>query len=130
MPNSFPTITALQESLSLTLANLLTSIFVFIPKFVAALLIFAIGITIARWVKKIIVKSLEKLRLSNQVEKTPLQSFLNNADVTVKIEVVVATIVYWIIVLVVLQASISILGLTAVSAILDRILFYIPNIFS
>src|SRR5260370_4942033 len=35
---------SLQESLSLTLANLLTSVFAFFPKFLAALVIFVFGI--------------------------------------------------------------------------------------
>src|SRR5258708_2974202 len=130
MNPSLPTIQALQESLSLTVANLLTSIFAFFPKFLAALIIFVFGITIARWVKGLVVKSLEKLRLSSEVEKTPIQSFLKNADVTTKIEVIVANVVYWIIILVVLQTSITLLGLSAVSDILNRILLYIPNIFS
>ncbi len=130
MQNSLPTINALQESLSLTLANLLTSIFAFFPKFLAALLIFVFGITIARWVKRLIINSLEKMRLGAEVEKTPIHSFLKNADVTTKIEVIIANIVYWILILIVLQTSITLLGLSAVSDILNRILLYIPNIFS
>ena len=130
MNPSLPTLEALQVSLSLTLANLFTSILAFFPKFLAALVIFIFGITIARWVKGLVVKSLEKLRLSSEVEKTPIQSFLKNADVTTKIEVIVANVVYWIIILVVLQTSITLLGLSAVSDILNRILLYIPNIFS
>src|SRR5437660_770409 len=122
MQNSFPTLSAFQESLSLTLANLLTSILVFLPRFLAAILIFIIGITIARWVKNIIVRSLEKLRVSAEMEKTPIQSFLKNAEVTMKIEVILANVIYWLIILIILQTSISILGLTAVSTILDRIL--------
>lgn len=130
MNPTFPTVQALQDSLSLTVANLLTSIFAFFPKFLAALIIFIFGITVARWVKNLIIRSLEKLRLSNELERTPIHAFLKNADVTTKIEVIVANVVYWIIILVVLQTSITLLGLSAVSDILNRILLYIPNIFS
>ncbi len=130
MQNSLPSFTALQASLSLTLANLLTSVLIFLPRILGALLIFLIGITIARWVKTLIVKSLEKLRLSNELEKTPVHSFLKNAEVTMKIEVVLANTVYWVLILVVLQTSISLLGLTAVSSLLERVLLYIPRIIS
>lgn len=130
MNPSLPTIQALQESLSLTLANLLTSIFAFFPRFLAALVIFMFGITVARWIKKLVITSLERIRLGNEVEKTPIHSFLKNADVTTKIEVIIANVIYWIIILVVLQTSITLLGLSAVSDILNRILLYIPNIFS
>lgn len=130
MNPSFPTIQAMQASLGLTIAQLLTSVLAYFPKILAALVIFIFGITVARWVKNLVIKSLERLRLSSEVEKTPIHSFLKNADVTTKIEVIVANVVYWIIILVVLQTSISLLGLSAVSDILNRILLYIPNIFS
>lgn len=128
---SFPgSLSAFQESLTLTLTNLLTSIFVFLPRFLASLIILVIGIALSRWVKKVIVSSLEKIRLSAEVEKTPIQSFLKNADVTTKIEVIIANAVYWILLLIVLQASMSVLGLAAISAVLNHILLYIPNVFS
>lgn len=130
MQNALPSITALQASLSLTLANLLTSIFSFIPKFIVALIVFGVGITIARWIKNLIVRTLEKLRLTSGLEKTPIQSFLKNADVTMKIEVILANIVYWVLILVVLQTSITLLGLTAISSLLERVLLYIPRIIS
>lgn len=130
MDTNLPTISALQASLTVTLTNLLGSIFAFFPKFLAALLIFVFGITIARFTKRLVIKSLEKIRLSAEVEKTPIQSFLKNAEVTTKIEVIIANMIYWILILLVLQTSITILGLSAVSEILRRILLYIPNIFS
>lgn len=130
MQNSLPSFTALQASLSLTLANLLTSVLIFLPRILVALIIFLVGITLSRWVKKLIVRSLEKLRLSSELEKTPIESFLKNAEVTMKIEVVLANAVYWVLILVVLQASISVLGLTAVSSLLERILLYLPRIIS
>lgn len=130
MQNALPTLDALQTSLSLTLANLLTSILIFVPRAIAALLIFGIGITISRWLKKLTIRSLEKLRLTNEVEKTPIQGFLKNADVTMRIEVILGGIVYWLLILIVLQTSISVLGLTAVSTLLERVLLYVPNIIS
>ncbi len=130
MQNALPTLDALQTSLSLTLANLLTSILIFVPRAIAALLIFGIGITLSRWLKKLTIKSLEKLRLTSEVEKTPIQGFLKNADVTMRIEVILGGIVYWLLILIVLQTSISVLGLTAVSTLLERVLLYVPNIIS
>jgi hypothetical protein len=125
-----PSLNAFQQSLTITTTNLLTSMLSFFPRILAALLIFIFGIALARWVKRIVTRSLETVRLSQGLEKTPIQAFLKNAEVTTKIEVILANIVYWLLLLVVLHTSVSILGLTAVSAILNRILFYIPNIFS
>jgi hypothetical protein len=130
MDNIFPNFNALQESLSLTLANLLSQILIFVPRVIAAVIIFGLGITLARWIKKIIVTSLEKLRISAELEKTPIQGFLKNADVTMKIEVIVGGVIYWLLLLIVLQTSISVLGLTAVSTLLEHVLLYIPNVIS
>jgi hypothetical protein len=130
MEPSVDVITSLQASLTLTFASLLSSILAFFPKVLVALLIFIIGAAVAQWVKRLTIRSLEKLRLSKGLDSTPLQSFLSNAEITTKVEVIIANIVYWILILFVLYTSISLLGLGAVSSLLGRILLYIPNVLS
>lgn len=124
------TLNNLQTTLSLTATSFLTATFSFFPRLLATFVIFVFGVAIARWVRRLVIKTLERLRLSQEVEKTPIQAFLKNAEVTAKIEVIFATIIYWLILLVVVQTCVSLLGLTAVSTILNRILFYVPNIIS
>jgi len=123
-------LTNLQDTITLTTTNVLTSLFSYLPRLLAAFLIFIFGIAIARWIRGLILRGLNQFRLSYGIEKTPIAAFLKNAEVTTKIEVILAEIVYWILLLIVLYTSISLLGLTAVADILNRILAYIPHIFS
>ncbi|PWU24312.1 hypothetical protein C5B42_00110 [Candidatus Cerribacteria bacterium 'Amazon FNV 2010 28 9'] len=119
-----------QQSLAITLTTFLSSLLSFLPRLLASLVILFVGITLSRWVKNVVVHTLEKLRGTAQAEKTPLQSFLKNAEITSKIEVLIGGVVYWILLLIVLQTSMSVLGLSVISTVLNQILLYIPNVFS
>lgn len=123
-------LTSIQDSLTLTLNTFYVSLLSFFPKVFAAVLIFIIGVALSHWIKTLVVKTLEKMRLSTSLEKTPIGAFLKNAEVTTKIEVIAASVVYWLLILLVLNASVSVLGLSAVSTVLNRILFYIPKVLS
>lgn len=114
------------SALSLTAAQ----VSLYFPKIIAALLILIIGTLIAKWGKSLVMKALEYLQLSKILKNTPIEGFLANAEVSTRIEQVVGVTVYWLIMLVVLQTAVSLLGLTSLSLILDRVLAYIPKIFS
>lgn len=118
------------NSTSSFLSQLGTQFMLYLPRIVGALLVFLVGVLIAKVVKSLVIKLLEALRLSKLVKNTPLEHFFENAETGQKIEVVVGTIIYWLVMLVVLQASVSILGLESVSNLLGKILGYLPNIVS
>jgi Na+/phosphate symporter len=54
---------------------------------------------------------------------------LINADLT-KLEVVIGGLVYWLVMLIVLHTTVSILGLEPLSQVLNTLLSYIPNVVS
>src|SRR5260221_411683 len=119
-----------QASLSLGTSYTIAQFSSFLPRLVGALLVFFIGLLVARFVKRLIIKTMEGLRVSKAVEKTPLELFLTNAEFGQKIEGVIGSIFYWLFLFVVLHTSISILGLTPLSNVMDQILNYIPHVFS
>ena len=121
---------AMQNSLALTTNSIAGSFLIFFPRLLASLLVFAVGIIVARWIRSVVVSTLDRLRLGTELAKTPLQGFLHNAEVSTKIEVIIGSIVYWLLVLVILQTSTTLLGLSAVSDLLSRILHYLPRVFS
>ncbi|HZZ98506.1 MAG TPA: hypothetical protein VFG51_01105 [Candidatus Saccharimonadia bacterium] len=118
-----------QDSVMLALTGFLTQLSVFLPRLIAALLVLILGAAIARWLKAITVRVLESLRLSRGLKDTPIESFLMHAEAG-KIEEVIGTIVYWIAMLIVVHATVSLLGLEAVSNLLAQVLGYIPNVIS
>jgi len=119
----------MQSALNETFANLFGQLGIFLPKFVAAILVLVLGTAVAKWLKSLTVKIVELLRLSKGLQDTPIEAFLKHAEVG-KIEDVCGTVVYWLSMLVVLQTSISLLGLQTVSSILDKLLGYMPNVLS
>lgn len=103
---------------------------IFVPKLVGALLLLVLGSALAKAIKKAVVSILETLRVSKVIRKTPLEHFLANAEFGQKVEEVVGSVVYWLLMLVVLQTVVATLGLVPVTQVIDRILSYIPNILS
>lgn len=123
------TILTLQDSFTVTFANMFGQVGMFLPKFVAAILVLVLGTAIAKWLKSLTVKLLELLRISKGLQDTPIEAFLKHAEVG-KIEDVVGAVVYWLSMLIVLQTSVSLLGLQAISSVLEKLLGYTPNVVS
>lgn len=123
-------VTSWQEAFLLASSDILSRLATFLPSFFGALIVFVFGLVFARWGKALTVKVLEALCLSKAVEKTGFEDFLKKAEVKVKIEEIFGVVVKWVIILVFSIAAANILGLTAVSLILNNILNYLPRVFS
>lgn len=111
-------------------ADVTTSLLSFLPNLIAAVAVFVIGWIIAGWARALTIKILDTLRLSSLLKGTGIRKFLKNAEMTTKVEEAVGAVVKWVIVLVFFIASMNILGLTAVSVVLESILGYVPNVIS
>jgi hypothetical protein len=61
---------------------------------------------------------------------TAFDKFLQKADLTAKVEVVVGELLGLLVVLVFFIASVNLLGLTTVTQVLNHILAYLPNVFA
>jgi hypothetical protein len=115
---------------SKVLAETGTQMSVYVPRIVAAFVIFLAGVAVARALRTVVVRLLSAVSLSKLTEKTPVEHFLKNADLSSKLEEIVGSVVYWLSMLVVIQTTVGVLGLAPLSQILDKILSYIPNIIS
>ncbi len=119
-----------QEAFLLASNNILTNILSYIPVFLAALIVFIIGLVVAKWAKILTVKILESLQLSTIVKKSGFEPFLKKAEIKVKLEEVLGGLVRWLVILVFFITTVNILGLTTVSLVLNNILAYIPRVVS
>jgi len=120
----------LYTSLSVLTTETLAEISVFLPRLAAAILILIIGAGVARGVKGLVVRLLEALKVSNWVKNTPVEHFFKNAEFGEKMEGVLGSIVYWVLMLVVIHSTVSVLGLSSLTHVLDRVLAYVPRIIS
>lgn len=99
-----------------------------LPQIIGALLILLIGWIIARVLKKLIIRGLKLVRFNYLTEKSGIEKFLSDGGVKVSSIDIIGTLVYWIIMLVVILATLNSLKLTAASTLFNEIMLYIPNI--
>lgn len=110
--------------------EILTDLVIFLPKLLIAFFVLILGAALARTFKKVSVKLMETLRLSTAFKKTPFEQFLNSAEIGNKVEEVIGSILYWLVMLIVIHTTVSILGLTSLSILIGRILSYLPSLLS
>ena len=119
-----------QNSLSGAAYSILISLVSYIPTLLAAVLVFVVGLVLANWFKTIVIKLLNLLRLSELLGKSGLKHFLENAEITQKVESVLGELVRYLTILIFFVASINLLGLHTVTLVLNGLLGYLPNIFA
>ncbi|MBU0576251.1 hypothetical protein KJ707_01315 [Patescibacteria group bacterium] len=120
----------LYQSLTVLKTETLIEISAFLPRLAAALLILLIGAAVAKAVKALAVKLLEAMKVANWVKNTPVEHFFKNAEFGEKMEGVLGSIVYWILMLVVIHSTVSVLGLASLTHVLERVIAYVPRIIS
>jgi hypothetical protein len=118
------------ETLVFLSNQVLTDLVIFLPKLLIAFLVLLVGAALARTFRRVIVKLMETLRLSKAFKKTPIEHFLNDSELGGKIEDVIGSVLYWLVMLVVIHSTVSILGLTSLTVLIGRILSYLPSLFS
>lgn len=100
----------------------------FLPELIGAVIIFVIGLIIAKLIKKAVVKLLRIIRFDSATEKTGVKGFLEKGNILKTPSEILGILVYWFIMILVLVASLDALGLPIVSDILNDIFLYIPNV--
>ena len=120
----------LQQAFAAAMVNVINQLILFLPKLAAALVVFLVGLVIASWGKRLTVKLLKAIRLSQLIRGSGVATFLEKAEVSTKIEEVLGGGVRWVLILVFLMTTVNVLGLTAVSEMLNVILSFIPKLVS
>jgi hypothetical protein len=105
-----------------------TKIMAFLPMLMGAIIVFVIGIIVAKLIKMAIVRLLKLIRFDSATEKTGINEFLQKGNITSTPSEVIGALIYWFIAILVLIASLDALGLPVVSDILNDIFLYIPNV--
>ena len=105
-----------------------TKITAFLPMLIGAIIIFVVGLLLARLLKYLIVKLLKLVRLDKAGEKTGLNEFLEKGDVLNPPSEIAGALAYWFFMILVLIATLDALGLPIVSELLEDVFYYIPNV--
>ena len=105
-----------------------TKITIFLPKLIGAIIIFVLGLLVARLVKYAVEKLLRLVRLDTAGEKTGLIEFLRKGNIFKTPSEIVGSLSYWFITILVIIATLDALGLPIVSDILNNVFLYMPNV--
>ncbi|NQV02354.1 MAG: hypothetical protein HQ542_06900 [Bacteroidia bacterium] len=106
----------------------LNEIAITIPQILGALLVLLIGWLIAKGVKKLFIKLLLLVRFNFLTEKSGIDKFLKDGGVKLNASEIIGTLFYWIIMLIVIMATLNSLSLNSASILFNEIMLYIPNI--
>ena len=106
----------------------LNEIAVALPKIVGALLILLIGWIIAKLLKKGFVRLLKLVRLNYLTEKSGIEKFLLEGGIKFTAIDLIGSLLYWLVMLIVILASLNSLELTSAKDLFNEIILFIPNI--
>jgi len=109
------------SGMALTIGNAL-------PTIVGALIILLIGWIIARIIRAVILKVLKAINFDGLVAKTGANEYIAKSGLKGGLSNVFAKIVYWMIMLTVLNMFFSKLGIDAVTELFGKVVAYMPNI--
>lgn len=109
-------------------ANSIQSLLNFLPNIFGAIIIFALGWMIAGMVKGLVLRALEVLQVEPFAEKVGLSQALAKVGASITPSELFGEIIKWAIVLVFLNPTVEVLGLSQVTQVLSQVLLYIPNV--
>jgi len=99
-----------------------------LPGILGSIIIFAIGLILAFWVKRLTIKFLKLIKFEKLSAIIGIEKYLVKAEIKLTFTELIAAIFEWIVILVFFLAVVDILGLSSVSLVLARVLGYIPNV--
>lgn len=110
--------------------DVLSGVIRFIPVLLSAVLIFLIGVLVARWAKLLVVKLLNVARLADIISTPTVKKFLKNASISSRIDDVIGEIIRYLIILIFFITGVNLLGLSTVTQVLNGVLAYLPQVFA
>lgn len=117
-----------QGALLSSWAEVWSSFLSILPSLFGAIVVFAIGLILAYWAKRLIVEVLRIAQVERLSKSAGVESYLQKADIRMSFIELLGTLVEWIVILVFFIAVVEILGLSIVSQVLFNVLAYIPNV--
>ncbi|HKJ24341.1 MAG TPA: hypothetical protein VKB65_05920, partial [Myxococcota bacterium] len=108
--------------------QLANGIVAFLPNLVGAAVILAVGWVVSRAVEAVTVRGLRGLGFDRAATRLRVGEVLSQAGVRLAASELVAKAVFWVLFLTFLWSSAATLGLSAVSATLDRLVAYLPDV--
>ena len=111
-----------------SLTSFWTQLAGFVPQLLAALVLLFIGWILASLIRTGVVKLLDVLKFDELSQRTGIDAFLKQGNISLSLARIVANLIYWLFILVMIVTVSNSLGLHTVAELFNRVALYIPNI--
>jgi hypothetical protein len=111
-----------------SLQTALTDLLTFLPKLLGFLIILLVGYVIARVVKAIIARILDRLHVDRRLHESPAGNYVERFSPGASPSRLVGAVAFWLIFIFALTAAIGALQIPAVTAFMNQVLAYLPNV--
>jgi len=100
----------------------------FLANTLLVIIILIIGWIIAKIIRTLVTQLLRAIQLDTLSDRIELDSVLAKGGITYSLSELIGVICYWLALLITVAIAISAVGLTAAVELLNKIIFYVPNI--
>ncbi|MCB1977809.1 MAG: hypothetical protein M9919_10875 [Burkholderiaceae bacterium] len=111
------------------LRAMLFQIGAFVPRVLLAVLVVIAGWLIAKLVRFAIVKALRAINFHVMTERAGIDDFLRKGGMAADTSAVFGVLAYWLVILAALLIAFNGLGLTYITDLLGRVVWFVPNVF-
>ena len=119
----------IQRMLTDMLIGVTEATIAFLPKLIGAIAVLLVGWILAKLVRAILVRSI-RVSLDAVLERSGAMEALERASITAQPSQIVGGVAYWLILLLFMMGAAEIIGLSAVTSAITRILGYLPSVIS
>ena len=117
-----------QEAIAASFNHAFGQIIGLLPNVVAMLVVLVVGYIVAHVLDRFATALSQSLGLETAAERSGLMTSMKQVGIRRSVPSIVGQIVFWLIMCVFVTAAFNILGLQAVSAAMEKIVAYIPNL--
>lgn len=128
MNGATTTVTSWGEAVLVSVTTALQNLVGFLPALIGAIIVLVLGWIIAGLIARLVEGGLKTVGFEHAAQSTGLAGFIEQAGSGWTASKVIAEIVKWFIRLIAIQAAASILGLTQISAAINAMLLWLPNL--
>jgi hypothetical protein len=100
----------------------------FLPNLVGALLMLALGWALARALEAVSNRGLRTVGLDRISTRLRIAEVLERSEMRLSLSQIIARLLFWLVFLVFVLSGVEALGLSAVTATIDRLITFIPNV--
>lgn len=112
------------------LAELFLKFKVFVPNFLAMIVILLIGVIVALIVKRSLVKLLATMNFDSWSDRMGFTKLMRQGDLWSKPSTILGTIVFWLLIIITLMSGLNALQIPAIDQLVNQFFSYIPRLFS